>query len=79
MSEELVRNFRLSFRRRERDVESAIEDDPANAEAIRALSSLRGIRPEMVRSLYSGSTTNGNHGSSMGQALADLPSKIFRR
>jgi hypothetical protein len=79
MSEELVRNFRLSFRRRDRNVDSAIEDGSVNAEAIRALASLRGIRPEMVRSLYSGSTTTSNHGSSMGQALADLPGKILRR
>ena len=79
MSEELVRNFRLSFRRRDRNVESAIPDGSANSEAFRALSSLRGVRPETVRSLYVGSTSTGNHGSSLGQALADLPSKIFRR
>ena len=79
MSEELVRNFRLSLRRRERSVELAISDGSANAEAIRALSSLRGVRPGTVRSLYVGTPTTSNPGSSLGQALADLPNKIFRR
>lgn len=86
-------NFRLNLKPRQPhnaipalpptgdSVDGATADDAANADAdaFALLVSLRGVQPERLRAVFTGTASTGGHGLSLRLAFADLPNKLLRR
>ena len=85
MTDERFFNLRPGVRRRQSRQADTIHridgtpERPTNIAAIELLGSLRGVRPEVVRSLAAGTPVPEHTGPTLRLAFATLPSKILRR